>query len=66
MTGLRSEDHTTIGFPAYSLRQMEKIPRLALEGKSQLLILSTPNAARVLVLNRKLMADSWFFATFSG
>lgn len=54
MTGLRSEDHATIGYPAYALRQVKKISRCACERKPKLLCFPHSSTARVLVLNGKM------------
>ena len=45
-TGLRSEDRATIGFPAYSLRQVAKFPRRTCERKPKLLYFPHPRAQR--------------------
>jgi hypothetical protein len=55
-TGLRSEDRATIGFPAYALRQVGKIPRPTFAGKPKLLCFPHSSVARVLVLKRKMSA----------
>jgi hypothetical protein len=54
---LRSEDRATIGFPAYALRQVEKIPQRTFALKPKLLCFPHSSAARVLVLKRKMGAQ---------